>query len=77
MFAAWIDADVQRRLTAGGALGQRFAEIQLQRIIVAGVVLRLRNAGGKIEIVTQRMVCGQLLQTFGSAGIKALQVGEK
>ena len=77
MLAAREHAQIERRFAAGGALRQRFAKIELQRIIVQRMLLRLRQLGGEVQIVAQRIVDSQLTQAIGAAAVQAFQVGEK
>ncbi|MNG91025.1 hypothetical protein D3C79_499320 [compost metagenome] len=77
MLAARIDAQIQRRLAAGRALQQRFGQIELQRVVVQRMVLRLGQLGGEVQVVAQRVVRRQLAQAFGAAAVEAFQIGEK
>ncbi len=77
MLAAREHAQIERRFAAGGALRQRFAQIERQRIIVQRMLLRLRQFGGEVKVVAQRVVDRQLTQTVGAAAVQAFQVGEK
>ena len=77
VLAAREHAQIERRFAAGGTLRQRFAQIELQRIIVQRMLLRLRQLGGEVQIVAQRIVDRQLTQAIGAAAVQAFQVGEK
>ena len=77
MRAARIDAEIERRFAALGALTQRVGQVQLQRVVMQRMLLRLGDAGGEVEVIPQRVIGRQLTQAFSAAGVQAFQIREQ
>ncbi len=77
MFVAWQDVDIQRRLALIVRFFDTSAQIHLQRMIVQHHFLCVGDQRGKAQIIAQRVVFGQLAQTFSTAVIQIFESGEQ
>ena len=77
VFVARQDVDIQRRLALFAGCFNAGGEIHLQRMVVQHYFLGMGNQRGKAQVIAQRVIGGQLAQTFSAAVIQIFQPGEQ